>query len=223
MSLTSKAALALGFAAIVIGAGCSARPVEPAPPYMLQPVDGAGAPLEAETPVVVEHPGVRVVVQSLSMRGRELWLRQNTGLDLDPLSKAPEGSRFLTVRLRLDANGDQPVHVESGSIRLWHSGGQANSPALDYPRAYELLRPDIESAGPDAADVERFMRGLFDGAVDLPPGAAKEGILVYPEPPLPKEGGFVLEIPFLQVGSKTYRVKVPFTALALQAPPAPAQ
>lgn len=207
---TVKRALALAIALAAFG--CASTPEAPAPPFVLQPVDDAGTALPIETPLLVEHPGVKLTLQSLTARGRELWLRQNTGLDLDPLGQAPTGSRFLSVRVRIESTGDMPIHIESQAIRLWLSSGEASSPTLDYTRAYELLRPDIEGPGPAQDDIERFMRGLLDGAIDLLPGQTREGLLVFPEPEWPKQknAGFVLEIPFLQVGSKSYRVKMPF-------------
>lgn len=205
---------------LVALAGCASTPDEVPAPYLLAPLSGTGEMLPHETPVRVERPGILVELQSLSERERELWLRENTGLDQDPLQQLRR-RRFLTLRARFEATGDKPLHVEIQSIRLWQVDSDASSPTLDYPRAYDLLRPDLESS-PDAAEVERFMRGLLDGALDLPPGGSKEGLLVFPE--LPRSPGesvaFTLEMPFLQAGSTTHRVRIPFGSKEIEiAPP----
>ncbi len=191
-------------------ASCATRPPDTRP-YLLVPVTAEGTPLAAGTAVRVEHPGVEIEVEALTPRAREIWLREEAGLDQDPLASLARTGRFLTIRLRLTATGDQPVHLESQSIRLWQTDRTVNTPALDYTRAYELLRSDIESSGPGAGELERFMRGLLDGSIDVPPGGRREGLLVFPRPPVPEDGMMMLEIPFLQAGSRTFQVRIPFT------------
>ncbi|RMF73141.1 MAG: hypothetical protein D6738_09600 [Acidobacteria bacterium] len=191
-------------------AACATRPPDMRP-YLLLPVTADGVPLAADTPVRIEHPGVRLEIEALTPRGRELWLRERAGIEQDPLAARADGERFLTVRLSVEATADVPVHFESQSIRLWQTDRTISTAALDYTRAYELLRRDIEGPGPAAEQMRRFMRGLLDGAVDVPAGGRREGLLVFPRLPVPKDGMILLEIPFLQSGSRTYKVRVPFT------------
>lgn len=196
-------------------AGCATTPEPPPGPYVLQPLGPEGTRLPLATEMRISHEGVLAQIRSFSPRDRELWLRRKTGVDLDPLAAAPRGSRFVTLRLRLAATGSVPVHLETQTIRIRYDEDEPGIPPLDYTRVYELLRPDIESGGPDEAEVRRFMRGVLDGSVSVAPGEKVEGLLVFPEPPPPDEGVLLLEVPFLQAGSKTHPSRLRYTTLFL--------
>jgi hypothetical protein len=211
---------ALLAAGVLAGSGCASDPAPPPEPYRLNPVGTAGQALPPEEPLVVVREGVRLRVQSLGARDREVWLRRKVGTDEDPLAALEGGARFLTLRVGLEATGEEPVHLETQSIRLILSGQGAGVAALDAPRAYEILRPSIEGRAPERGELRRFMKGLLDGAVTVPAGSSREGLLVFPEPPATREEppAFVLELPFLQVGSTTHRLRLPFVPLFLHAP-----
>ncbi len=154
-------------------------------------------------------PGVEIELEPLDAAGRRAWLRDRLGTTEDPLARLPGGERLVTIRAAFRATGELPVHVETGAIHLWPDRGKWPVAPLDYTRAWDLLRPDRET-GPARATVDAFMKGLLDGPVDLRgPGESREGLLVFPEPPR-EARTLVLEIPFLQVGARTHRVRVPF-------------
>ncbi len=194
------AALLLALASLVF-AGCASGP-PPWRPFRL------AAP--RDVPVVRETlPGVEIELEPLDATARRAWLRDRLGIADDPLARLPHGERLLTVRALFRSTGEMPVHVETGAIHLWPDRGNWPVAPLDYTRAWELLRPDRET-GPARETVDRFMRGLLDGPVDLrAAGESREGLLVFPEPPR-EARVLVLEIPFVQVGARTHRVRVPF-------------
>ncbi|RMG48952.1 MAG: hypothetical protein D6718_00770 [Acidobacteria bacterium] len=191
-----------------LAAGCAAAP--PPGPYVWRPVGTAAGT------VSVSRPGVDLEIEPLTAPERALWLRRTQGLDEDPL--ATRGGRYLTLRVRLRATGDQPVHLETQSAMLWAEGAPPAKP-LDYTRAFELLEgPDAEP--PDSDDVARLMRGLLDGPVEVAPGEVREGLLVFPEPRAAGET-LVLEFPFLQVGPASHRVRVALGKIRLPERPVP--
>ena len=188
-------ALALGLAA------CASGP-PPWRPFRLAAPGGAASVRQA-------LPGVEIELTPLDAAGRRTWLREHLGVTRDPLAAIPHGERLVTIAARFRSTGALPVHVETGAIRLVPDRGHWPVAPLDYTRAWEALRPDRET-GPRREAVDRFMRGLLDGPVDLRrPGETREGLLVFPEPDR-ESRALALEIPFVQVGSTTHRVRVPF-------------
>ncbi|UCF69073.1 MAG: hypothetical protein JSV80_07255, partial [Acidobacteriota bacterium] len=143
---------------------------------------------------------------------RAMWLREHHEIDDDPLAAAPRGS-LQAFRVRITANGRLSVHVQTQGVRLWPERGEQGVPPLDYTRAYELLRVGHQG-GAQPADVDRLMRGVLDGAIQVPAGRAREGLLVFPEPPV-ESRAMQLELPFVQVGAETHRLRVPFAKLYL--------
>ena len=182
-------------------AGCASGPPPWRPFHLAAPGDLA---------VVRQSlPGVEIELEPLDAPARRAWLRDRLGVSEDPLARLPHGERLVTFRALFRATGELPVHVETGAIHLWPDRGDWPVAPLDYTRAWELLRPDRET-GPARETVDRFMRGLLDGPVDLRvPGETREGLLVFPEPPR-EARALVLEIPFVQVGARTHRVRIPF-------------
>jgi len=182
-------------------AGCATGPPPWRPFHLAPPGD--------RVPVREVLPGVEIELEPLDAAARRAWLRDRLGISEDPLARLPHGERLVTFRALFRATGELPVHVETGAIHLWPDRGNWPVAPLDYTRAWEVLRPDRET-GPARQTVDRFMRGLFDGPVDLrAPGEGREGLLVFPEPPR-EARVLVLEIPFVQVGARTHRVRVPF-------------
>ncbi len=206
----SVATAAIVSAALLAGAGCATTP--PSGPFELWAVGPEGRPVAIAEPVTVVRPGVRIDLRPLSDAERAEWLRRYADLDADPLAGLA-GASLLTIRARFSATGELPVHVESQSLRLIPDGKGAGTAPLDYTRAFELLRPDQREL-PDKEKIDRFMRGLLDGPVDVAPGRAREGLLVFPEPD-PEARLLVLVLPFVQVGSETHRTSLPFRRVYL--------
>ena len=185
-------------------------------PFRLVPLASDGRTLAAGTSVRHVQPGLLVELRAIDSQQRGEWIREHVPGAGDPLAKLPGGDRFLTFVMRLGATGDLPVHLETQSLRLWPDKGRLSTAPLDYTRAFELLRPDRES-GAAAAQVRAFMRGLLDGPIDVLPGKEREGLLIFPGPS-PEATRLLFELPFVQVGSTTYRVRIPFDKTPIEAP-----
>jgi hypothetical protein len=199
--------------ALVI-AGCAST-APPEGPYVLRPLGEGGEQLPPGEPRLVEVDGARVSVTPLTGEELERWRGR-----VEPAGSIRELPELIVLRLTVTATRDLPVHLETQSIVLHEQQGPAALP-LDYTRAYELVRTDIETS-PDPADVERLMEGALDGAVDVPPGATRSGLLVFPaQPRVAERGAFLLDLPFLQVGSTTHRLRIPFVAEPLAEETAP--
>ena len=196
--------------------GCAAGPATKGP-FRLVPLASDGRALSGGTPVRHVQPGLLVELRAIDSRQRGEWLQEHVPGAGDPLARLPGGDRFLTFVMRLGATSDLPVHIETQSLRLWPDKGRLSTAPLDYTRAFELLRPDRES-GAEAAQVQAFMRGLLDGPIDVPPGGEREGLLIFPGPS-PEATRLLFELPFVQVGSTTYRVRIPFDKTPIEAPP----
>ncbi|MDQ7006465.1 MAG: hypothetical protein Q9Q40_04475 [Acidobacteriota bacterium] len=200
----------------LLGNCAGSRP--PAGPWVMAPLDAQGRPLAPSSVVRFDRPGLHVEVQALSASERAAWIRRRFPDTGDPLAGRRDRRRWLTLRLTIAATGDLPVHLETQSLRLWPDKGRVSTAPLDYTRAFEWLRPDRES-GPAASEVRRFMQGLLDGPVDLAPGSRREGLLIFPEPS-PEARRLLLELPFVQVGSTTHRIRIPFDKVPVAAPAA---
>ena len=199
------AARAFGAAAVLLLASCASAP--PGGPFELWPVGPGGNAIPLDEAIRWEKPGVQIVVEPLTTRQREAWLRRHAGTEGDPLDR-PAGPTLITFRMRLTATADKPVHLETQSVRLIPDEGGAGKAPFDYTRAFELLRPD-QTEGPAREEIDLFMRGLLDGPVIVTPGTAREGLVVFPDPS-PESRLVVLVVPFVQVGGETHEMKLAF-------------
>jgi hypothetical protein len=201
MSLTRRTLL-LGILAVA-AAACASGP-KLWPPYDLVPA-GPEAPPKA----VIERDGLRVEVEPLASEARGAWLARRTGSTRDPLAKQGLGERLLTFRMRLDALGEGPVHFQPQNADLYRGAGKPPVMPLDYTRVFELLgaRRGEPTSAP-SEEMRRFMRGLWDSAVTVPPGESMEGLLIFPaprefEPPL------VLRLMLVRESTQVERVRIP--------------
>ncbi len=197
----------LAAAALLLAPSCASAP--PGGPFELWPVGPDGAAMRTNEEIRWEKPGVRIAVEPLTKSQREQWLRRHAGTDGDPIER-PGGSPLITFRMRLTATADQPVHLETQSLRLIpdEGGGGGGEAPFDYTRAFELLRPD-RTEGPAREEIDLFMRGLLDGPVDVAPGTAREGLVVFPDPS-EMSRLVVLIVPFVQVGGETHQFRLAF-------------
>ncbi|GEM_PF-3019601 len=186
-------------------AGCASSP-DLTRPYEIRPLTSDGAPASRKE-IVIERTGVRIVLEALGDEERSRWLSEVAAIPTDPLLTRAGDKDFVTFRLRVEASGPDAVNLESQAIRIWSPDGKISGAPLDYTRAYEILRPDIESA-PDAADLRKFMKGLIDGPVHVASGRFREGLLVFPEPPA-EMIEMILELSFVHVGTSTHQIKIP--------------
>ncbi len=196
-----------GLSAIALSA-CASAPVADRP-FEVVAMAPDGSLLAQEATVRAERPGVLVELNPLSSSQRAEWIKRRLKLEEDPLIRRGLGDHFLTFRMVIRATGDLPVHLETQSIRLWPDDHSASRAPLDYTRSYDLLRPDRESS-PDESEVKGFMRGLYDGPVYLDAGEGREGLLLFPNLSTASER-MIMELPFIQVGSKTHKIQLPFS------------
>ncbi len=192
---------------LLAAAGCGPKR-DPLAPYDLIPVAGGAFRVAGTTRVLVDKPGVSLELESMDDAERAAWLRARLELEHDPLVRHGFAPRFVTFRMRVKATSELPVHIETQAARIWSDRGRLNDAPLDYTRAFELLRPDRGTA-PEAAEIKTFMRGLYDGSIDLTEGETIEGLLVFPIPD-PDSKEVMLELPFVQTGSETHRLQIPF-------------
>jgi len=186
-------------------AGCASGP--PPGPFELWPLGPDGEPRPAEAPISWQQQGVRLELQPIAAAERGAWLDENADYE-GTVVHFPAGSSLVGFSVTLAATGDLPVRLETRSLRLLADGKGGGTAPLDYTRAYELFRPDRQ--GPEAAmQLERFMKGIFDGAVDVPAGSTRRGMLVFPDPSAEADE-LVLVVPFLQVGAETHRTRLGF-------------
>lgn len=190
----------VGLIVVGLGWGCASAPPRTGT-YHLVLADQAGKPLAVPGPLQAGPPGVSVELEPLTAEGRAAWLASRAGVTPDPFAAAAP-REFLAVRVVLAATSGLPVHWESQGTRLWPKDGHPDVAPLDYTRAYEWLRPDRAGTG-----LDRVMKGLFDGPVQLAPGERREALLVFPAPAL-RRREVLLEIPFLQVGETTHRLRI---------------
>lgn len=194
--------------AALLAAGCVSAPLKPGPYHLALAGPTRRAP-PLEGPMKLTPPGMTVELEPLTAEAREAWLAARAGITPDPFVTTLGGRPFLAVRVSMAATGTLPVHWESQGTRLWPADPPGALAPLDYAQVYEWLRPDRTG---ETGSVERIMKGLFDGSVQLRPGERREALLVFPAPPLRKTE-ILLEIPFLQVGETTHRLHVPMIAV----------
>ena len=200
--------------------GCAGHK-PPAGPWVLAPLGAQGQPLDPDSVVRVDRPGLHIEVRALSDAERAAWIAQRFAGGRDPLAGQGGARKWLTLHLVVAATGELPVHLETQSLRLWPDKGRINTAPLDYTRAFELLRPDRQS-GPAAAEIRQFMKGLLDGPIDLPPGSRRDGLLIFPEPSA-EASRLLLELPFVQVGATTHRIRIPFDKVPVATTAAPGE
>jgi hypothetical protein len=188
-----------------LASACASAP--PGGPFSLWAVASDGEARPIIDPLRWEADGFRIELQPLTTEQRGRWLAQHAQVDRDPLSGS-DLAALVTFRVRISATGDLPVHIETQNLRLLAEGKGGGTAPIDFTRAYELLRPDQRDQS-YRRSVEQFMRGLLDGSIDVQPGRAREGLLVFPDPSS-EARLLVLHFPFVQVGAETHRNSVPF-------------